>query len=397
MKRFALIALVLLSSSVLTQDSNGVVEDDPYRVDMRIESLNKLYKEMNGAEVRMELADESYYTLNQPEEKMLLVKVMLYNPADETHYMAYEAEYHWNEELGTLIANVCKEATPPILPPTVEPVCEKGIMKASEMISLQLFGIANYENTYDMENLENCISTKLPPKTVEKPYLSCMIKVIGDPKFAKESLAAKIEEMEKDGYECEPNGECVKAEDPEVFAKILSDLRGDRQPVAVPNDDRPRYCDLRTVPLIMNQDESVEYIESYEPSCMYWVNTVYCKSINNRLYWAVEYIDDKGHRETFHTYPFDVTQADQAVQVPWEQDIRMNRIDFFMNPAEAYTVDEIQFNFNKTKLPVTCSRNNSVNRADLTKGKIDLSGELGGFHFTKLAGGIQIKSVIERT
>ena len=395
MKRFALLTFILITSSAFAQEAPA--QDDPYRVDMRIENLNSLYREMSGTEVKMELADDSYYTLNKPEANKLLVTVMLYNPADETHYMAYEAEYHWNEDVGTLIADVCKEAQPPILPPKVEPFCEEGIMKASEMISLQLWGVANYDQYYDMENLENCVADKLPPKMVEKPYLRCMINVMGDKKYAQESLDAKIKEFEAKGYECESNGECVKAEDPEVFAKILSELRGEKVAVEIPNDSRPRYCDLRTVPLTLNPDNSVEYIESYEPSCNYWVNAVYCKSVENRLFWAVEYVDAKGHEEIFHTFPFDVAQADKTIQIPWQQDVRLNRIEFFMNPAEQYTVDEIQFNFSQRMLPVVCSRNNSVNRADLTQGKIDLTGELGGFHFARLAGGVQIKSVIERT
>ena len=147
MKRFALLTFILITSSAFAQEAPA--QDDPYRVDMRIENLNSLYREMSGTEVKMELADDSYYTLNKPEANKLLVTVMLYNPADETHYMAYEAEYHWNEDVGTLIADVCKEAQPPILPPKVEPFCEEGIMKASEMISLQLWGVANYDQYYD--------------------------------------------------------------------------------------------------------------------------------------------------------------------------------------------------------------------------------------------------------
>ena len=37
---------------------------------------------------KVDLADESYFTLSMPDTNKLLVVVMLYNPADEKHYKA---------------------------------------------------------------------------------------------------------------------------------------------------------------------------------------------------------------------------------------------------------------------------------------------------------------------
>lgn len=399
MKRFILLTFVMLGAFAQedAQGSDYVAEDDPYRVDLRIENLNQLYKDMGPNEIKkVDLADESYFTLSMPHVKKLLVTVMLYNPADETHNKAYEAEYIWNEDLGTLIAETCAEYEPPVLPPTVEPFCVEGIMKASEMISLQVSGIADYEG-WDMENLEKCIADKLPPKTIEKPYLKCLINVIGDKKYAQEAIDAKIKEMEAQGYECEPNGDCVKAEDPEIFAKILEELRGEKVPIDVPNDDRPRFCDLETIPIIgENPNEpGTEYIETHQYSCSYWVNHVYCKTINDRLYWAVEYVDNKGHTETFHTYPFNVATADTTVSVPWAEGIRMSKLDLAMQPGNL-AVEQLTFSFNKSKLPVTCQNTGSSYKGPFQHGVAELSGELAGFHFARIAEGVRVKSVIHR-
>lgn len=400
MKTFIVVALLALS--VYTESPPEEVkplpiEDDPYRVDMRIEHLISLYKLMGPNDSKtIDLADDSYYTLSQPGPRKLMVSVMLYNPADETHYVAYEATYRWEETLGTLIAEHCADYEPPILPPKVEPFCEEGILKATEMISLQVTGIAEYEG-YDMENLEKCIGGKLTPKIIEKPYMRCFFNIIGDKKYSKEALEAAIKAKEEEGYECEPNGDCVKAEDPEVFAKILEALRNEPVPIDVPHDDRPRYCDLSAKPLIGDSpDDPVEYLESYEYSCRYWVNKVYCKNLEDRLFWAVEYIDDNGHKEVFHTMAFNVLDADVTISVPWTQGIRISKMDMFLNRTD-HTVQDIQFSFNKTKLPVSCKAANSPSRLSLDHGEINLKGEIGGWHFARLPGGVRVKSVIERT
>ena len=393
-----IILFTLLAMAVFTQENEQpIVENDPYRVDLRIEHLNTLYQNMAPSEMKkIELADESYFTLSMPDTNKLLVVVMLYNPADEKHYKAYEAEYLWNEDLGTLIAEKCEHLTPEILPPSVEPVCEEGIMHASELISLEVSGIADYEG-WDMENLEKCIADKLPPKVVEKPYLKCFVNVIGDAKYAQEAIDAKIASMEKQGYECQPNGDCVKAEDPEIFAKIVEELKGEKTAIAVPNDDRPRYCEIEPI-MVIGTDPNVaepEYMESHEYSCSYWVNHIYCKNVNDKLQWAVEYIDNNGHRETFHTYPFNVVEADKTISIPWAQGIRMNQMDLFMAPG-SLAVEEMEFKFNKTKLPVSCKSVNAPSRSSMYHVKAPLSGELSGFHFARLPEGVRVKSVIHR-
>jgi len=395
MNRFLVLA-ILAMATFAQQNDQPVVEDDPYRVDLRIENLITYYEAMAPNEMKkVDLADESYFTLSMPDTNKLLVTVMLYNPADETHNKAYEAEYDWNEELGTLVAHTCAEFSPPVLPPKVEPVCEEGIMKASELISLEVSGIADYEG-WDMENLEKCIADKLPPKVVEKPYLKCFINVVGDRKFAQEAIDAKIAEMEKQGYECQPNGDCVKAEDPEIFAKIVEELKGEKTAIAVPNDDRPRYCEIEPI-MVIGTNPAVpepEYVESHQYSCSYWVNAVYCKNINDRLYWAVEYIDDHGHTETFHTFPFNVVEA-KRIAVPWTQGIRISQLDLFMAPG-SLAVEELQLNFNKSKLPVSCKSGNAPSRSSMYHVKAPLTGELAGFHFARMPQGVRVKSVIHR-
>lgn len=398
MNRFLFLALAVLTVSAQNdQKGSNVEQADPYDIDFRIETLNKTFSRMDvGESLRFDLADDSYYTLAVPEQDKLVVTAMFYNPADQTHNKGYEGTYRFDEKINTLVSVECKPYEPPILPPTIDPLCEKGIIHATEMISLQLQGSIDMEN-YDVENLEDCVGNKLTPKIIEKPYLKCFLKIVGDEKYSKEALDAKIKEYEAKGFTCEPDGTCYEAEDPEVLQKILEGLRGEPVPIDVPNDDRPRYCDLRTIPVVADSESvTTKYVESFEQSCTYWVNRVYCKNVGNRLFWAVDYIDSNGHTNTLHTGDFNKAEADKMISVPWEAGVRISKLHLFMDPRNL-TVKDLQLDFNKTKLPVSCAAPNAPSRLSMTHAEINIKGEIGGFHFARMAGGVRVKSVIERT
>ena len=394
----ALTGLSLCQSGEPADTSPPIVESDQHRVDLRVEHLNGIFRDMNvGEKTTIKLADDSYYEMEKSSEKQLNVQVMLYSPGDEDYKMAFQGSYIYNELAQGLIATVCKEH-PITLKPTETPVeCEDGIYMASRIIGLELEGTVDLEG-YQSENLEKCIAAKLPPKLVEKPYTKCVVKILGDPKYVGESLKAKLKSLKDQGYECMDNGECYKAEDPQVFADLLEEFKGQPVQIEVPNDNRPRFCKLKSHPL-MAQDlttDLTEYIESYNYSCNYWVDQVFCKVVDNTLFFTFSFMDNKGDSELLQTHPFNVLSANQ-IAVDWRNNVRINSADFYSD-SHSLAVQEIQFNFSDGSTQV-CGFPEAArpDRTGLNKIEVGLAGEIAGLEYARLAKGIRIKNVIERT
>lgn len=398
MKSVFVIVLLTIAGTAMGQEVDetqvSANEAGSYRADLRVSIMNDEFSKMNAGDTQqINLADDSYISLNKLDENTLHASVHIYSPGDEAHQTAYEGTYVWNDLANSLVAEKCKEHPVDVTPSTTPVECEEGIFTASRIISLELEGSINLEG-YQSENLEKCIASKLPPKTVEIPYNKCMVKILGDPKYVGDGVENKIKELEAQGYVCEADGNCVKSEDPQVFADLLEELKGKPVQIDIPGDDRPRFCDLVSHPTMSQSVEGSEYLTSYQYSCNYWVNNVYCMADNNRLYWSVEYIDDKGHTELFQPHPFPVSSA-QKVHVDWKNNERIHNLTLFTENT-TLAVKELQFKFSSGRV-AGCNLGDTAPATDsLHKLDIGLAGEIAGFEYLKVASGIRVRNVIER-
>lgn len=396
MKSVFVITFLAIAGFTLAQDATQVTANtaDSKRADLRIEIMNEEFRNMNPNEPkRLELANDSYIELDKSDDLTLHVTVMIYSPGDETYKKAYEGTYVWNDLANSLVAEVCKEHPVEINEVTTPVDCDQGIFTASRIIGLELEGTVDIQG-YQSENLEKCIASKLPPKTVEIPYNKCMVTILGDPRYVGDAVQNKIKELEAQGYHCEENGECVKSEDPQIFADLLEGLKGQPVQVAVPGDHRPRYCDLKYHPLMAQIDDGSKYLSSFQYSCNYWVNNVYCYRDGSRLYWSVEYIDANGHKELFQTHPFNVVVAEK-INVDWKNNERIHFIDFYSNPR-TLAIKEMEFRFSSGRRASCNLGEQSPDRSTLNMLPIGFAGEYVGNEYKLTSDGVVLKGVHER-
>lgn len=403
-----IVSISILSNSVRTE-SPAVVpfpsippvlpsEDNEgsYKVDLNIMNLNGSFKRMGtGDNTQINLADDSYYTLAKPDENTLLVTVVLYSPGDGTHQPVYNGKYVWNDQADSLIAETCKENEVQIEKPVVNADCSKGIIMASEIISLEIEGSVDM-NKYEKETLEDCLSAKLPPKVVNKSYMTCLIKVLGDKKYAQEAVDAKIKDLESSGYQCSPDGSCYKNEDPDVFAAQMESLNGKPTPVEVFGDSRPRYCGLKSHPLMADMSsDTTKYIVSHNKKCKKWVNSIYCHVNNGVVHFAIEYINEKNQKSMFMPHSFNLYNVGvKNLKVNWRNGVRINTMKFRPD-KKTLAIKRIKMymsNGDELKCGVNGNLKESTHNV-----KVGLMGEIAGFEYAKIADGIRLKNLIERS
>ena len=144
----------------------------------------------------------------------------------------------------------------------------------------------------------------------------------------------------------------------------------------------------------MQQGDDNEYLKSYEYSCNYWVNSVYCHNDNGRLFWAIEYIDSEGHTELFHTHQFDIDDA-KRIRVKWKRDERISKATFYTD-QNTLAVKQMTFEFSSGRKANCNLGQDRPKKRTLHELSVNLSGEIAGFEYLKLASGIRVKNVIER-
>ena len=373
-----------------------VEEGDAYKVDLNIMNLNASFKSMvTSSTTRIELADESYYTLSKGTEDSLNVEVMLYSPGEEVHKTVYSGYYVWNDQASSLIATTCTDGEIVIEQPEVNISCTEGILMASEIISLEVQGSVEM-NECRNDTLEDCLASKLAPQEVAKDYLKCLVNVLGDQKYAQQAINAKIKELEEAGFQCLENGECHMVEDPDVFAAKMESLKGVPTPIAIAGDDRKRFCKLKSHPLMAASDsDTAKYIESYNKTCKKWVTKIYCKEVKGSLYFAFQYINALKQKSMWMPHSFNVNGSGvQSMNVNWKAGVRINSINF-RSDKTTLAVKKIKLSMSddsKLRCKVAGNLEDSTHLI-----KIGLMGEVAGFEYAKVADGIRIKNLIERT
>lgn len=399
----AFIVLALASTAyTLSQEAPDdvqldVVEDNSdFLIDMRIPTLNAIFREMNAGESRdIEKANHSIMRLVKETKRKLIAEFLVYDPLTEEHQLALKNTYIYNFKVKSLIAKVCKEHDVEIRPPTVSSECETSIFKASKIIGLELTGTIDIEG-YQAENLEKCIAAKLPPKIVNSNYMTCFINIVGDKKYAEEELRKKIEEKEAEGFHCTPQGKCVRSEDPDIMNQLLDKNYDPSIPVKVDGDDRPRHCDVLTHPLMLKSENNlVPYLRSYVYPCKNWVKNIYCEADGESLFFSIEYTDKEGHSETFRPKPFDENSA-KKIRVNYRSGQRIHFARFFSFPG-SLVLKELEMEMSDGSIKV-CKLNpqHRVPRKDLNKLEIGFAGEFAGMEYQVVSSGLRIASVYER-
>jgi hypothetical protein len=387
-----LIFILLVAQSLLAQVDPSSVESlvqetavgsmtfnrpDIQDMDFSLPTINKLYKSMTpGAVWTVNLKDESKFTIESIPEVLetpdtervpakLLVRVYVFFPGDlkpgadpETAlHMAYQAQYIWHDYLNVLVPLECEESFE--TKSEVNHPCEQGIHMANQLLQLQITGTVRQQDFTDL-GLERCIQSKIQMDgIVELPYMKCFIKILGDPKYKDEIIAAKIAEKEKEGYVCNDMGECVMHEDPQVLKALIDNLQkeldgnADPVPINIPFDDRERFCsESQIFQLPLNPNFTNLSYDTYEYGCNHWVNRIYWEIVDlYKLKLATEYVSyKKGEdgnpvfvsKEVQYTSRFEYNNA-KYVEVDWKNGERIKEMTLWRTKDPNQVTFAIEF------------------------------------------------------
>ena len=403
------LAIILLGSFAICEPiiKDATTSND---IDITIASLNVIFKEMNvNDQYKYELADDCYYMITKPADNKLSISFFMVSyDKGPTYKLAYESQYIYNLIAGSLVATECLEKDVVIDKYEINHECVSATMTAAKIIGLELEGTVDLEK-FDSKNIEKCIASKLKPKQAATPYMNCLIKIIGNPDYAKKELAAILVTKRSLGYHCTENNNCFKHEDPQVLANIIKLEEGKADNVPIPFDSRKRLCQLRKEKITnFNVREKAGVKASHTYSCNFWVEEIYCDTSSRFLKWAVKYVnynkDEDGSmskvtEEMFYTSSFDTTAASvKKISVDWRKGVRMNEISFdrstrtkavFKLTAKLSDGTE---QFCKHEAQAT-----EANKAGTKLKEVKLTGELAGFEYMVNGYGVKVQSIFERT
>ena len=345
-----------------TQVSGNQIFERPdlQNLDFSMNTIRSLYPLIEEGKMwTVNLADGSYFTLHRMAEiaatgdservpAQLRLEVFFYNPGDHRPgddrstavHKAFSSSYVWNDVLQGLVPKVCEESVPEIT--NVEHKCQDAIHTANAILQLQVTGSVQQQEFEDA-GLERCIASKITSqRVVESPYMMCLIKILGDPKYKNELVSALIKEKEAQGYVCNAIGECYKPEDPAILNAMIENARRELAsqepvPVRIPYDSRTRYCNDQQMTPNFSPVQSVDQYnyDTYEYGCGHWVEKMYFYMDGFIMKWATEYVEYKDgpngtpvnvSREVQYTSRFDLGSANVLV-VDWQNGERITNVD----------------------------------------------------------------------
>jgi hypothetical protein len=325
--------------------------------------------------------------------------------------LAEQTSFEWNELANTLVPTICKSATPEITTPTVQTQCAKGVQDGTRMISLQIVGTINLENAQNTKDLEKCVADKLDKINDKLEYTSCMLKVLGDLKYAEEAKQQKIREEEAKGKECLDNGYCYFQEDRQVLSSIINNIKGSAHPISIYKDTRDRYCQLEETSFGQAKVELFEQmgVKTFRHTCNSWVNAIYFKASNLVLDMKIEFASftkDAEGKVTNHGTSFFSTSSfevnDQGVEklsVDWMNGVRIKELRFVtLNQNGIDIVREVKVVMNNGSNHLYSLTNPAAADASLIKEvTVPMKGEVAGLSYARLRQGLAIEKLIQRT
>ena len=358
-------------SSIATTQVTGdqtFERSDLTNLDFSMETIRSLYPLIQEGKVwRVNLADGSYFTLHRVAEIVatpnservpaeLILKVYFYNPGDHLPgtdrstavNLAFSSVYVWNDLLQGLVPKVCEENVPKIT--NVEHKCEDAIHTANAVLQLQVTGSVQQQELDDA-GLERCISSKITSqRVVNSPYMMCLIKILGNPKYKNELVSALIKEKESQGYVCNEMGECYQPEDPAILEAMIENAKKqlanqEPVPVRIYRDNRTRYCNDQQLTPNFSPISGIEQFsyDTYEYGCGHWVEKMYFYMDGFKMKWATEYVSYKDgpngtpvnvSRELQYTSRFNLDNSDQLV-VDWQNGERITGVSvWYLNEME---------------------------------------------------------------
>lgn len=418
-----LISLMVLLISLI--ECETVVRSvDSYEINMMASNLNNDFLSMGlSSSIRINYKDDTYMMLHKPNEDSLRVELFVYNPGyynknaetgEETHgnyTLAEETSFEWNELAQTLVPTVCKSAKPEITTPTVQTQCAKGVQDGTRMIALQIMGTINLEEAQNLKDLENCVSDKLDKINDKLEYTSCMLKVLGDLKYAEEAKQQKIKEEEAKGKVCLDNAYCYFQEDKQILSQIINNLKGSPHPISIYKDSRPRLCQLEETSFGQTNLALFESmgVKTFRHTCNSWVQAIYFKPSDYVLDMRVEFVSftqDEDGKVTNHgtsffsTIDFDINdQGVQKLEVDWMNGVRIQEFRFNnLTDNACDIVKEIKVVMNNGSNHLYTLTNPTQMDSNLLKEvKVVMKGELAGLSFARLRQGLAIEKFIQRT
>lgn len=349
--------------------------DQIVNMDFSLPTIMHLWENMDfGATWTVHLKDESRFTLTKTAEipesgdnervpAKLYLKVFIFSPGDvkpkgdpaEGLHLAFSSVYEWNDLANSLVPKECNEDFKTVS--VVEHECEKAMHTANEILQLQLTGNVQQTEFTDL-GLEECIRSKIQLEAlINHPYMKCIIRILGEPKYKDALIDELIKEKEKAGYTCNKLGECIMPEDPEILAALMENLSKQLEgqepvPVRVPFDDRERYCREDQITVAPTADSFTQYsYNTYEYGCDHWVNRIYFYMDGGfKLKWATEYVsykaDENGNhvfvsKEVQYTSRFLLPEA-EFVEVDWKNGERIRSITLWQTNDSMKVVYRIE-------------------------------------------------------
>lgn len=387
----ALLTILAIQAIRAVDDPNSVVSlagtvrngdqyfdrDEMVNLDFSLPNVNRLCNSMTvGAMWTVNLKDESKFTLEKTGEvpetesservpSRCYLRVYIFFPGDlkpgappETAlHMAFKATYEWHDLTNSYVPKECNEDFKTVS--LVDHECKKAVHVANEIIQLQITGTVQQKEFSDL-GLERCIQSKIQMKdVVNLPYMKCLIKILGDPKYKDEIIAAKIADAEKKGYICNELGECVMHEDPGVVKALLENLAKELEnkepvPINIPFDGRERFCAESTVFMLETPEDIAKYkYDTYEYGCNHWVEKIYWNLESGyKLKLALEYVSYKEgaagepvfvSRELQYTSRFEIADSNY-LKVDWKNGERIRGIKLWRTKSAPHSTFSIEFN-----------------------------------------------------
>ena len=414
--------LCFTTASIISTTS--VRDVDSYEISMLASDLKEDFLRMSvGSSVQINYKDDSYLMLYKPSDLVLKAELYIYNPGyynkdevtqEETHgqySVAEESTFEWNEIAANLVPTVCKSAVVPITPVTVETQCEKGVLDATRMISLQIVGTIDLTDVQETEDLENCVAQKLDHINDQLEYTSCLLKVLGDLKYASDALAAKIRHEESLGKVCMDNGYCYFQEDKQILTQVLENLNHPATPIPIYQDNRDRYCQLLEHSFNQTNTQIFNYmgISTYSHTCNSWVNQIYFLQNGPVIDFAVEHVsftqDIDGNVTNhgtffFKTHDFALTDSRvRKVSVNWENGQRIKHMKFENETiGDMHALRRVQIEMTNGEQHVFPEGEIYYHDANLrTENNVEFKGEFAGVRFVRATIGTVVYDVIQRT
>jgi hypothetical protein len=419
-------------TGTLLDGNQDFTRPDIVNMDFSLPTINKLYNSMSdGSTWNVNLKDNSKFTLERipevPESTgtervpgRLNVKVYIFFPGDlkpgadpsTALHKAFEATYQWNDYLNVLVPMECEEDNKTVS--SVDHKCEEAIHRANELLQLQITGNVRQQEFSDI-GLERCIQSKIQLNDiVEVPYMKCLIKILGDPKYKDEILAERIKEKEAEGYICNDLGECFMEEDPMVVKALLENLKAQLDvnqepvPINIPFDDRERFCAEHQVFQLPVADNLTQYsYDTYEYGCNHWVQRIYWHMDGGyKMKLATEYVSyTKGangepvfvSKEVQYTSRFELNNA-KFLEVDWRNHERIVEMSVWRANNAPYATFSIEFVLAKkdgsdrrTVVVGLPMEGNYLNHN--SKSTVNVNGEIVGWNTTLTGAGTIINGV----